>query len=267
MPIPHLLNPGSYTGSVIHRKRIDAILFSETLYVTGQYEGGLHCHENPHISFVFQGGDVEKRNGRSYGRSAGDLFYYESGEHHQTVSRALLSRHLNIEFEKKFFIDNGICSNQIKRSLAENLDSKFLVIKILEELRYQDENSKDYIEFLTLELVSQAKKNLTTHIPNWVKNLSDLLNDRWDENISLKELSSIIGVHPITISKYFSKFFLCTYGEYMRKLKIDKSISLIRSSEMTLTEISYQCGFVDQSHFIRNFKQFTGFLPKDFQRL
>lgn len=267
MSSPNLLNQGLYTGSVTHRTRTDNVMFSKTRYAIGQYEGGLHYHENPHVSFVFQGGDVEKRNGNSYERRAGDLFYYDAGESHHTISRTQSSQNLNIEFEKYFFIDNEICTSQIANSIAKNQDAKFLVIKILEELRYQDKNSKDCIAFLILDLISHVKKNFTISLPNWAKNLSDLLNDRWDEQIPLKELSVIIGVHPITISKYFRKYFLCTYGEYMRKLKIDKSISLIRNSGMTLTEISYQCGFVDQSHFTRNFKKLTGFLPKDFQRL
>ncbi|MFV8347795.1 AraC family transcriptional regulator [Flavobacterium sp. ZB4P13] len=35
----------------------------------------------------------------------------------------------------------------------------------------------------------------------------------------------------------------------------------------SLTDISFECGFADQSHFIRTFKQQTGFLPKKFQNL
>lgn len=267
MATPNLLNQGIYTGSVTQRTRLDRVMFSKTRYILGQYEGGLHYHENPHVSFVFQGGDIEKRNGLSYERKAGDLFYYDSGEPHQTISRTQSSQNLNIEFEKDFFFKNGICTRQLKSSITKNLDAKFLILKIFEELQYPDKASHDSITFLILDLISSTKKSLGPSLPSWAKDLSDLLNDRWNEQISLQELSSIIGVHPITISKHFRKYFLCTYGEHMRKLKIDRSISLIRSSEMTLTEIACCCGFVDQSHFIKNFKKLTGFLPKDFQRL
>jgi AraC family transcriptional regulator len=54
-------------------------------------------------------------------------------------------------------------------------------------------------------------------------------------------------------------------GEYLRKLKVQKSIALIKNSELPLTEIAYLCGFSDQSHFTKVFKETLGFLPKEFR--
>jgi AraC family transcriptional regulator len=53
----------------------------------------------------------------------------------------------------------------------------------------------------------------------------------------------------------------------MRKLRVEKAMALMVSSHQSLTEIAYVCGFADQSHFIRIFKQHTGFLPKQYQKL
>ena len=32
----------------------------------------------------------------------------------------------------------------------------------------------------------------------------------------------------------------------------------------TLTQLTYECGYYDQAHFNRDFKEFSGFTPKDF---
>ena len=53
----------------------------------------------------------------------------------------------------------------------------------------------------------------------------------------------------------------------MRRIKIERSLALIESNQTNLTEIGFQCGFADQSHFIRTFKNQTGFSPKQFQKL
>jgi len=53
----------------------------------------------------------------------------------------------------------------------------------------------------------------------------------------------------------------------MRRVKIDKSLHLIKQQHATLTEIALRCGFADQSHFIRTFKAATGFLPKEFKKV
>jgi AraC family transcriptional regulator len=103
--------------------------------------------------------------------------------------------------------------------------------------------------------------------PFWVKSLKELLNDCWNENPNLQDLATVLQINPITISKHFPKYFGCTLGEYMRRIKINRSLPLIQSEKKTLTEIGLECGFADQSHFIRTFKNQTGFLPKQFQKL
>jgi AraC family transcriptional regulator len=80
-------------------------------------------------------------------------------------------------------------------------------------------------------------------------------------------LSRATEKHSITISKHFRKYFSCTLGKYLRKLKVEKSIPLIKNSPMSLTEIALHCGFAEQSHFTRSFKQMTSFLPKDFRNI
>jgi len=129
----------------------------------------------------------------------------------------------------------------------------------------QNATNSTVIHSLLLELISGTKGLQGKGIPSWIMRLKELLHEHWNEQMTLQEMSVIVGVHPITISKFFRKFFACTLGEYQRKLKIEKSIQLIKNSDMTLSEIAFYCGFADQSHFIRNFKKMTGFLPKHFQ--
>jgi AraC family transcriptional regulator len=115
--------------------------------------------------------------------------------------------------------------------------------------------------------VNSSNKINNQNKPQWVSLLQEILNDRWNEQLTLNELCTLTQVHPVTISKNFTKYFTCTLGEYMRKLKIDRSIRLIKNQNLSLTDIAFECGFADQSHFIRTFKELTGWLPKKFQQL
>jgi AraC family transcriptional regulator len=103
--------------------------------------------------------------------------------------------------------------------------------------------------------------------PGWTKTVAEITRDKWNEPLTLKDLSEAAGVHPITISKHFPKYFSCTFGEYMRRLKIEKSLYFLKVSRFSLTEIAFECGFSDQSHFIRTFKQMTGFLPNKYKKI
>lgn len=44
------------------------------------------------------------------------------------------------------------------------------------------------------------------------------------------------------------------------------SIQLMHATELSLTEIAYECNFVDQSHFIKTFKSFTQLTPGEYRQ-
>ncbi|WP_229208588.1 MULTISPECIES: helix-turn-helix domain-containing protein [Dyadobacter] len=44
-----------------------------------------------------------------------------------------------------------------------------------------------------------------------------------------------------------------SFGEYIRKLRIEKAVDLLASFDHTLSEIAYLTGFSDQSRFNRIF--------------
>lgn len=261
------LNEGKYTGKIAKSLNIDGNIISNTHNTKNESSCEWHYHENPHISFVVRGKDSESRRNSSYKRKVGNIFFYHAGEEHRTVSGQNISKNFNIEFGKSFFNKLEFTEDQIDKVINENLDVKFLLLKMQQELLVDDNDSSATIQTLLIELVSQSKSVYDGSIPNWVSTLYDLLNDRWNEQLSLGELAIATGVHRVTISKHFRKYFSCTLGEYSRKLKVNRSISLIKNSELLLTDIAFECGFADQSHFTRTFKHYTGIRPKDFRNI
>lgn len=261
-----VLGKGESTGKIVNSLNSDGAIINTTHYSVEECGQGLHYHENPHICFLLHGSDIETRNNQSYQRKTGDIFFYYAGEKHASVSRQSISKHTNIEFGDSFLRKYNLSESQIEKSVKNNLDAKFLILKIQQEMLIGDSCSNLAIHSLLLNMFDSSRLNNET-IPNWVNKLDDLLNDRWNEQITLDELAAAVEKYPTTVSKHFRKYFFCTLGEYLRKIRINKSIALIKNSEMSLTEIAFHCGFADQSHFTRNFKQMTGFLPKEFRKV
>jgi AraC family transcriptional regulator len=157
---------------------------------------------------------------------------------------------------------------ELNINASNSTDAKFALLKAYQECLTNDGYSQATIHGLLLNLMATtADVKSETLNPKWAGLVTDILNDRWNENISLNELATSVGVHPVTISKFFPKYFQCTLGEYVRKLRIEKATTLILRSQLSLTEIAHQCGFFDQSHFIRVFKDITGFLPNGYKRI
>jgi AraC family transcriptional regulator len=264
-----VLSKGKSTGKIVNRlsDTHNGVIISTTHYPVEECNQGMHYHENPHICFLLQGGDIESRSNRSYERNTGDIYFYYAGETHSSISRKGISKNTVIEFGQTFFGKYGFSESQIDRAVKENLDAKFLVLKMQKEMLIDDGCSSLTIQTLLLDLVNCSLKSYERSTPKWVHTLDNFLNDNWNEKVTLQELSTATETHPITISKHFRKYFSCTLGEYLRKRKIDRSIPLIKDSQMSLTEIALHCGFADQSHFTRTFKQLTGFLPKEFRSI
>lgn len=227
---------------------------------------GMHYHDQATICFLLQGGGVEKRKNHEYERFANDARFYCAGEPHQSDIRIFPSKCINLEFGDTFLKRYDLSESIIGSAVRDRLEVKFAMIRMYSEYLINDTMSHTSIEVLLLGLLANEKQ-FGRKRPEWLQDLREILNEYWADNIRLNDLSSILNVHPVTISKYFTKYFSCTLGEYARRLKVNKSLSLIKHGQLPLTEIALQCGFTDQSHFIRNFKRQTGLLPKQFRRL
>lgn len=104
-------------------------------------------------------------------------------------------------------------------------------------------------------------------IPAWAQELKDTIQDHIDTSLSLKEISKGLAINPSYLSREFSKYFDdLSFGDYIRKQRIEKAIELMRSSARSLTEIAYLTGFSDQSHFTRIFKKHTGESPSVYKK-
>ena len=260
------LSKGKFTGKIVDRLDVNGAIVNNASYAIDETNPGLHYHEIPHLCFLLDG-LVESYKPESSERNANHLNFYHSGEIHSAVSHSLISKSVNIEFGKDFLDKYEFAETDIEKAVEKNLDIKFLILKIQQEMILNDSASKTSIESMLLNILRYTNKLKENGEPKWIRHLHSVLNDRWNEHLTLDELSTATGVHNVTISKHFRKYFSCTLGEYLRKLKIDKSISLIKNSNKSLTDIAIYCGFSDQSHFTRNFKQMTGFLPKEFRNL
>ena len=252
-------------GTVTEQASANGISVRPTFYSDDDDSDLPHYHETSYVTFILQGGSLAKVKSDEFECFPGTLTFYHAGEPHQCLHKAEHTRCINFEVEERFYRENAITESLLKESIKKNPNVKFAMLKIYQELIAKDEFSECSIEMLLLSLIESD--DLLDNRPVWTHRIYELLNDKWNEAVTLDDLAQIAGVHPITVSKSFSKYFSCTFGEYRRHLKIEKSLRMIKTSNSPLTDIAHECGFYDQSHFTRTFKKLTGFLPKHYESL
>ncbi len=115
----------------------------------------------------------------------------------------------------------------------------------------------------------QRAKDQALPPPAWTTQLRELIQDHLDTNLSLRltEVADTVQVNPSYLSREFARYFdNLSFGEYIRKLRIEKALQLLDSTAYSLGEIAYLTGFSDQSHFTRIFKQHIGLSPSKYRK-
>lgn len=246
----------------------DYLILTETKFRNSVVDW--HYHQNPYFSYSFEGYCVEKNKKQSYPVQPGTLLFHNWQEAHCNSNHSEYSRNFYIELEmewfKKYDIGNDVLegSNQI-----DNPFLKALYHQIYMETKLKDNTFQIATESLLLNIfgiLKESNAEKTSMKPLWVSKVKEIIHNQFAEKITLKYLSEQTNMHPTHLSRYFPRYFGTTIGNYIRKVKIEYSVSLLNKS-YSLTDIAYQCGFSDQSHFIRCFKSTYNISPNTFRKI
>lgn len=111
--------------------------------------------------------------------------------------------------------------------------------------------------------LTQQDKQLI--LPNNTKKILDLvgyLHKYYTEKFSLSNMAENVSLSRNECCRYFKKMMNMTITEYLTEYRLSQAISLLETSNLSITEISERTGFCDVSYFIKVFRQKTGTTPK-----
>ena len=137
---------------------------------------------------------------------------------------------------------------------------------------YQDEI---LLQSLILRLVytldRYAPHVKVKHVPKHsnsdaIKQTLKYISDNLASDLSLKVLAERSRFSPV----YFHKMFKASTGknvrEYVEEQRIKRAIELLITTELTLTQIAYECGFSSQSYFSYAFKRKMSLTPREYAK-
>ncbi|AZA77716.1 AraC family transcriptional regulator [Chryseobacterium sp. G0186] len=261
------LRNGNYFGQTNNTVNFEGLIITDTEYTHPYVDW--HYHENAYFTFLLQGNMTEGNKKETYGCSAGTLLYHDWEDPHYNIKPDVFTRGFHIEVSQHWFDRFDLQKDRLEGSFnIQDPSLKLLVYKIFKETQDESNSFELSVHQLLLHLFSQfsAQKDRLEKKPLWATQVNEILHENFTEKLSLTELSTAVNVHPIHLSRDFQKYFHCNLGEYIRKLKLNKSLELLIKSN-SLTEIALECGFADQSHFIRCFKENIGITPLKYKNL
>lgn len=92
------------------------------------------------------------------------------------------------------------------------------------------------------------------------------LNRHARESVSRWTLSEQVNASEDYVSRIFHRQMGVPLWDYLSRLRIAKSVELLRSSTDSIAEIASRSGFQDQAYFCRVFRRVTGLTPGAFRK-
>ncbi|MFA5589609.1 MAG: AraC family transcriptional regulator [Lysobacteraceae bacterium] len=104
-------------------------------------------------------------------------------------------------------------------------------------------------------------------IDNAFADTIDYLLEHIDQPLRMEALARRAGLSQAQFDRRVKKIFQLSAGQYVIKARIDQATRLLRGTTLPIADIAQQSGFSDQSAFSRQFRQVTGFTPRQYRQL
>lgn len=97
------------------------------------------------------------------------------------------------------------------------------------------------------------------------KPLLEYIEKSYMKPITLAEMAQVSGMSTSHFSVLFHNFFRQTPIDYLNSYRIERACLFLINSDLSVTEIAYQCGFNDSTYFVKVFKKYKKITPKKYR--
>ncbi len=255
-----------------------------------------HGHEDfSELVIVLDGSAEHTVNNESYGISKGDVFVINQDTEHG-FNYANHMRICNIMFKPEEVFANvfdikqlpgfqalfvlephysqkvRFCS-RLKLKANEFKAVENMITDIIEHYDKKDIGWKDYVSssfmLLCIALSRLYNGQVNAYDNEFIK-LADAIayiENNYCGDISTHGLAAMSGYSERQFLRLFKSVFSTTPNLYILNLRIKKAQQLLKSSNLTIGEIAWNCGYDDHNYFSRIFKKHTDMTPSEYRAL
>lgn len=178
--------------------------------------------------------------------------------------------------------DTETTSNHNRCEIAELSASKlvhqdFLAVffnSMLHYFRSDDQPADPIIKLkikeLLIHLVLEGQNKILVSYLNYVKenkhiSLTQVMEANFCYNLQIEEFARLSHRSLSTFKRDFQNHYNTTPGKWLLTKRLDYAASLLITSDSTITQVAFDCGFEDASHFSRVFKEKFNSTPSDYR--
>jgi AraC-like DNA-binding protein len=121
-------------------------------------------------------------------------------------------------------------------------------------------------ELLTSILLSRSNAVLSAYfrsLATWaLPPIATIMEANYHYNLPLQTFAELCHRSLSSFKRDFQKYYRTSPGKWLLERRLERAFSLLRTTNLTVTEIMLECGFEDLSHFSKAFKEKFGRPPE-----
>ncbi|MDP9041033.1 MAG: AraC family transcriptional regulator [Bacteroidota bacterium] len=155
--------------------------------------------------------------------------------------------------------------------------TKGVLQKVIEKMVNASPGKKLIYLLAILEEIAEGKQYITLSSKGFTQIKGDCDKDRirlvfdytfarHHEKIILDDVAALLHMTKQSFCRYFKNKTQKTYVRFLMEVRIGYACQLLVEDEKNVTEICYECGYNDLSHFNHQFKMITNRKPLEYKR-
>lgn len=274
-------------SDVFRKLEVNELLFVEYTCMREETKLGIWS-DNNYFAFISSGKKMWRSIYHSYEVNEGDIIFVKKGANltHQFFDDGFCAVFIFIpdDFIKSFLNKNAALIDQKQKDISSQdailrLQNDELLknyyYSIQSYLFLSEQPNKELLklkfEELLLSLFSNpAHRELTDYFVSLCQNqlyhMSRVMEQNFAYNLKLEEFAQLCHMSLSAFKKSFREYYQTTPAVWLRQRKLDMALHQLLTSDLSINQISFECGFEDTSHFIRVFKQKHHLTPHQYRQ-
>ena len=234
-----------------------------------------HYHDGYEIYHLINGSVRYFLDSKIYDLEPGDIILIPPDKLHKTtVISSVPAERLLISFTADFFnkkIGDNLFNCFNNPFVSEPQKYIDILNKIEDEFLFKDEYTEDIVKNLISILLVKLSRVSTNNIYNssnssLSEEIVKYINNNYDKNISRQTLANEFYLSENHISTLFKKETGFGFNEYLNIIRIKNSEHLLITTNMSISKISFACGFQDSNYYSSVFKKVNGVSPLKYRK-
>lgn len=244
---------------------------------------GPHKHLRIEINYVKKGNCVLHMDNESVSFREGEMMIISSDVNHIFEAGPEGTTLMQLEFLpevlSKFNQSTGCETNKLAPVVIFSEENRLIKIVnnirimravqcIVNELKFKNQYYQylvvmHYAELLILIYRYLDESYLPICTNESLKKAISYIRINYQTEITIADVAEYSGISERYLRKLFSQHLNLSPLDYLNQIRINKSIELLRNTEMSVKEICFICGFRSPQYFSRIFKQQAGVSPRE----